>query len=170
MRPESLVTRNGDFYTRSKPQYETVPVSQFISARDLGAKGDSQTDDTNALNQAIAAAVRENKILFVDAGLYKVTSTVRIPPGARIVGEAYPNIMAAGEYFSDISNPKSVIQVGLPGQSGQIEWSNMVVSTQGSTIGAILIEYNLASSAENPSGYGSAYPRGRFCWEQLAVG
>jgi glucan 1,3-beta-glucosidase len=25
-RPESLVTRNRDFYTRSKPQYETVPV------------------------------------------------------------------------------------------------------------------------------------------------
>jgi glucan 1,3-beta-glucosidase len=76
--------------------------------------------------------------------------------------------MVAGEYFSDISNPKSVIQVGLPGQSGQIKWSNMVVSTQGSTIGAILIEYNLASSAKNPSGLWDVHIRvGGFAGSNL---
>jgi glucan 1,3-beta-glucosidase len=158
-RPSSLITSSGAFYTRSKPQYETLDVSNFISARDSGAKGDGVTDDTNALNAAITTAVSENKILFVDAGIYKVTSTITIPPGARIVGEAYPNIMGSGSFFSNVASPQPVVQVGSAGQSGQIEWSNMVVSTQGPTTGAIAIQYNLASTASNPSGLWDVHVR-----------
>ncbi|UKZ74518.1 hypothetical protein TrVFT333_002188 [Trichoderma virens FT-333] len=158
-RPSSLTVRNGAFYTRSKPLYADLDVSSFLSARDLGAKGDAVTDDTKALNAAIATAVRQGKVLFVDGGIYKVTSTIKIPPGARIVGEAYSNIMGSGPFFSKASSPQPVVQVGLPGQFGQIEWSNMVVSTQGSTSGAIVIEYNLASTASNPSGMWDVHVR-----------
>ena len=37
-RPGSLVS-GGKYYTRSKPQYETLPVSSFKSVRSAGAKG-----------------------------------------------------------------------------------------------------------------------------------
>ncbi|KAK5994726.1 Glucan 1,3-beta-glucosidase [Cladobotryum mycophilum] len=158
-RPASLIAGNGAFYTRSKPLYANLDVSNFVSARDLGAKGDAVTDDTNALNAAITNAVNTGRVLFVDSGIYKVTNTIKIPPGARIVGEAYPNIMGSGPFFSNASSPQPVVQVGLPGQSGQVEWSNMVVSTQGSTSGAILIEYNLASTASNPSGMWDVHVR-----------
>jgi glucan 1,3-beta-glucosidase len=151
-RPHSLITEGGSFYTRSKPLYDNLPASEFISVRDMGAKGDAVTDDTAAFNSAVQAAVHSGKVLFVDCGIYKVTSTIKIPPGARIIGEAYPNIMGSGAFFSNPNNPQPVVQVGSPGQKGVVEWSNMVVSTQGATSGAIVIEYNLASKSSSPSG------------------
>jgi glucan 1,3-beta-glucosidase len=37
-RPESLLS-GSNYYTRSKPQYETLPLSQFSSVRSAGATG-----------------------------------------------------------------------------------------------------------------------------------
>lgn len=129
-----------------------------MSARSFGAKGDGSTDDTAALNRLFDSASQSfstGAVAFVDAGYYKVTDTIYIPPNVRIVGEALSSvIMGSGEKFSDMSKPLPVVQVGKPGQSGYIEWSDMFVSTQGGTAGAILIEYNLAGCADcaNPSG------------------
>ena len=36
-----------------------------------------------------------------------------------------------------------VIQIGKPGERGSIEWSDMIVATQGATPGAVVIQYNL---------------------------
>jgi glucan 1,3-beta-glucosidase len=41
-RPANLVA-GSDYYERSKPQYETVPASGFVSVRASGAKGDGST-------------------------------------------------------------------------------------------------------------------------------
>jgi glucan 1,3-beta-glucosidase len=38
-RPSSL-TKNGQYYARSKPQYQASPLSQFVSVRTAGAKGE----------------------------------------------------------------------------------------------------------------------------------
>ena len=167
-RPGSLLS-GSDFYERSKPQYETVPLSQFVSIRDLGAAGNGQTDDTAAINAALASAAAAGKILFFDFGIYVVTSTIFIPAGSKIVGESYPVILSQGAYFADIANPKPVVQVGLPGQTGQVEWSDMIVSTRGAQGGATLIEWNLASS--NPSGLWDVHTRvGGFAGSNLQVG
>jgi glucan 1,3-beta-glucosidase len=112
-----LLDATGKYYTRSEPQYDSVPLSSFLSVRDLGATGDGLTDDTAALNAAFARAQTEGKILFVDPGYYKVTSTIRILPGSRIVGEALASvILSSGAYFNDMANPKPVVQVGRPGE------------------------------------------------------
>lgn len=42
-RPASLVDGNGRWYTRSKPQYEDVPLSSFSSALAAGLAGDGNT-------------------------------------------------------------------------------------------------------------------------------
>ena len=148
-RPATLLDASGKFYERSKPQYGEVSLAQFLSARDLGAKGDGVTDDTTALNAAIIQAAKEKKVLYVDAGFYKVTNTIYIPPGSKIVGEALASvILSSGSFFNDISSPQPVVKVALPGELGSIEWSDMFVSTQGQQKGAILIEYNLASYQE----------------------
>ena len=91
----------------------------------------------------------------MDAGTYLVTKTLYVPPGARIVGESYSVIMSSGAYFNDVKNPKAVVQIGAPGEQGRVEWSDMIVSTQGGNtgqMGAILIEWNLAAPATSPSG------------------
>ena len=116
-------------------------------------------DDTSALNAAIASAASSGKVLYFDAGNYLVTHTIVIPPGSKIVGEAYPVILSSGDFFADLESPKPVVQVGKPGQHGSVEWSDMIVSTKGAQAGAILIEWNLASLTSAPSGMWDVHTR-----------
>ena len=157
-RPASLLS-NGKYYERSKPQYETLPVTSFVSARASGAKGDGKTDDSTALQNAINSAASSNKVLFIDAGTYKVTKTITIPKNSRIVGESYSVIMSSGAFFNNINSPQPVVQVGNAGDTGIVEWSDMIVATQGTQAGAILIRWNLASPSTTPSGMWDVHTR-----------
>ncbi|KAF1938191.1 beta-1,3-exoglucanase [Clathrospora elynae] len=159
-RPKELLESEGKYYERSKPQYGGVPLSRFLSARDLGCAGDGKKDDTAALNAAILQAKKEGNILFIDAGYYKVTSMIYIPPGSKIVGEALASvIISAGSYFNNINSPKPVIQIAQPGEQGTVELSDLIISTQGQQAGAILIEYNLASYSAEPAGLWDVHTR-----------
>lgn len=174
-RPGSLLQGGGKFYERSKPQYGNVPVSQFLSTRSGGAKGDGVTDDTRALQITITAAAAQGKIVFFDAGTYKVTSTLYVPPGSKLVGESYSVIMSSGSLFADVKKPQVVVQVGKNGERGTVEWTDMIVATQSSSTagqaGAILIEWNLASSSGSPSGMWDVHTRiGGFAGSGLQVG
>ncbi len=168
-RPGSLLS-GSRYYTRSKPQYETIPVSNFMSVRSAGAKGNGVTDDTTALQNVINSATSTGHIVYFDAGTYLVTKTLSIPPGAKIVGEAYAVIMSSGSFFNNMNSPQPVVQVGTPGSTGQVEWSDMIVSTQGTQAGAILIEWNLASPSGAPSGMWDVHARvGGFAGSDLQV-
>lgn len=167
-RPFSLLD-NGRYYERSKPQYESSPTSRFVSVRSGGAKGDGVADDTAALQKILVDAKNAGQIVFFDAGTYRITTTLRIPAESRIVGESYPVIMSSGAYWSDMANPQPVVSVGAPGESGTVEWSDMVVATQGAQPGAWLIEWNLASSG-TPSGMWDVHTRiGGFTGSKLQV-
>jgi glucan 1,3-beta-glucosidase len=167
-RPAGL-TAGSDYYERSKPTYSNLPVSQFISVRDAGAKGDGTTDDTAALNAALALAAASGKVLFFDYGQYVVTSTIYVPGGSRIVGESYPVILSSGSFFANAAAPKPVVQVGLSGEAGVVEWSDMIVSTRGAQPGAIIIEWNLAST-RTPSAMWDVHVRvGGFKGSNLQV-
>lgn len=156
-RPSGLLDGQ-KYYERSKPSYADIPVSRFLSARTYGATGNGVVDDTKALQKAVNGAASAGKVLFIDAGIYKVTDTLYIPTGSKIVGESYPVIMSSGSYFANIHAPKPVVQVGRPGSVGCVEWSDMVVATQGYQPGAILIEWNLETSG-TPSGMWDVHTR-----------
>lgn len=83
VRPSSL-TSGSAYYARSKPQYEHLPLSQFVSIRGQGAKGDGTTDDSDAINAALSAAATAGKVVFFNAGYYKVTKTIVVPPGSKV--------------------------------------------------------------------------------------
>ncbi|KAK4168155.1 pectate lyase superfamily protein-domain-containing protein [Cladorrhinum sp. PSN259] len=180
-RPEALTTKNGDYYTASKPYYEDVPVTDIYTARDFKATGDGSTDDTEALNKLFQRAAKDNKVVYINAGIYKVTRTIRIPPGSRIFGDSsFPQIVSSGAYFQDEFNPKPVVQIGSQGSKGRIEWSNTIVSTRGRQPGAIVIQYNLDSavrgnghpdgSCEEPSGMWDVHVRiGGFAGSDLQL-
>ncbi|TLS29191.1 hypothetical protein PpBr36_00045 [Pyricularia pennisetigena] len=167
-RPAAL-TSGTNFYERSRPSYAEVPASQFLSVKSEGAKGDGKTDDTAAILAAVKKASSSNKVLFFDYGMYVVTSTIYIPAGMRITGEALPVIISQGDFFNSMSSPKPVVQVGKPGETGAaVEWSDMVVSTRGQQMGAILIEWNLASTT--PSGMWDVHTRiGGFAGSNLSA-
>ncbi|KAL1840887.1 hypothetical protein VTJ49DRAFT_7629 [Mycothermus thermophilus] len=171
-RPAALVGPDGRYFTRAKPQYESLPASTFLSVRSFGAKGDTAADDTNALQAAIDTSVAQGRVLFLDYGLYRVTRTIRIPSGARIVGESFPVILSSGAYFNDMNNPRPVVQVGSQsGQVGRVELSDFIVSTQNAQAGAVCIEWNLASPKGDPSGMWDVHVRiGGFTGTQQQVG
>ncbi|KAF3768855.1 family 55 glycoside hydrolase [Cryphonectria parasitica EP155] len=175
--PEIQTLKNRtQYYVRSKPQYDDVPASLFVSARSFGVKGDGITDDTSALN-SFFSHISENfdsgYIGFIDAGYYKVSDTIKIRGNTRIVGEALASvIMGSGPNFSDMNSPRPVVQVGEPGEKGYVEWSDMFVSTQGGTSGAVLIEYNLGDCDCNqgPSGMWDVHIRvGGFAGSKLQM-
>lgn len=160
-RPSTMVTGSlSNYYFRSKPQYENVVSANFASVRTGGAKGDGVTDDTAAIQAVINSATAAGKVVYFDAGIYKITATLNIGPGARIVGEAYPVILASGSLWNNIAHPVPVVRVGAAsGQTGVVEWSDMIVSTQGAMAGAVLIQWNLASPATTPSGMWDVHTR-----------
>lgn len=167
-RPASLLS-GSNYYVQSKPQYNTLSASSFQSVRSGGAKGNGVTDDTSALQSVINSAAAAGNVVFFDAGTYLVTSTLLFPPGSKIVGEAYSVIMSSGGYFNNINSPQPVVRVGTAGQTGQVQWSDMVVATQGTQAGAILIEWNLATSG-TPSGMWDVHTRiGGFTGSDLQV-
>ena len=71
------------------------------------------------------------KIIFIDAGTYLVTDTLRIPAGVRVFGEAWAVIAGTGRKFDDVHNPRVVVQVGDPGCEGIAEIGGVIFSTRG---------------------------------------
>lgn len=146
-KPDSLLNSAGAVYTRSKPQYESLPASSFVSAKTYGLKGDGSTDDT-AMMQKFLDSVTTDQVAYFDHGAYIVTDTIKVPKNIKITGEIWPMIMAKGSNFADMSNPRPVFQVGQPGETGAVEMSDLLFQTAGPVPGAIMIEWNLQASSQ----------------------
>ncbi|KAF3927655.1 hypothetical protein ABW21_db0201676 [Orbilia brochopaga] len=144
-KPAALLDGNGNIFERSRPQYADVPASQIVSARSSGCKGDGKIDDTAALQALINNNV--GKLIFLDHGVYRLTSTLSIPPGTKLVGECWATLISDGSFFADPKNPKPVVQVGKPGETGITELSDLVLETAGPAGGAIVLEWNTADPA-----------------------
>ncbi|KAJ7470265.1 exo-beta-1,3-glucanase [Mycena latifolia] len=157
-KPAVLLDSAGRIFGRTHPQYAGYAVSQFVSVRDQGAKGDGKTDDTAAL-KAIFAAYAGCKIIFFDAGTYVVTSTLTIPAGTQMVGEVWSVIAGKGAAFQDMNNPQVVVQVGAPGSSGVMEITDIIFSTIGPTPGAIVVEWNIKQTTQGGAGMWDSHVR-----------
>ena len=66
-KPSSILDSNGKIFGKTHPQYADFSVSQFVSARSQGAKGDGKTDDTVAIQQMI------DQVRIPTTGRYVVT-------------------------------------------------------------------------------------------------
>ncbi|KAI0180067.1 glycoside hydrolase family 55 protein [Hypoxylon sp. FL1284] len=150
-KPDELLGDDGKIFTRTKPQYENVPSSKFVSVKTAGAKGDGQTDDTAAIQKVLDSA-KDGDIIYFDHGAYLISDTVKIPKNVKITGEMWPLLMATGAKFQDSSKPKVVFQVGEAGDVGNVEMSDLIIETKGPVPGAILMEWNLAGSDKGSAG------------------
>jgi Pectate lyase superfamily protein/SMP-30/Gluconolactonase/LRE-like region len=64
------------------------PKAIYLTGQDFGAHGDGQTDDSAAIQAAIdksEASPREG-IVFIPSGRYRLTRTIYIWPGVRVIG------------------------------------------------------------------------------------
>ncbi|KAL2060446.1 hypothetical protein VTL71DRAFT_9477 [Oculimacula yallundae] len=136
----------GGYFERSKPQYENMTPNDFLSAK-LIAKGDGFADDTLALNLLTSVAAGTGRPLYMPAGSYVVRDTVFFPPGLKIVGECWSQIVAQGAKFSEVNNPYVMIRVGNAGDSGTMEIQDLMFTNQGPTAGVVLMEWNMEGSS-----------------------
>ena len=139
--PAALLGTDG-FFQRSKPQYEDVDVSNFVSIKSQGAKGDGVQDDTQAIQNAMNS-ITTDQILYFDHGAYLVTQPINVPKNIRMTGEIWPLIMIGGTAFQDSNNPKAVFTVGNVGDVGKVEISDLIFETQGPQPGAIMMLWNV---------------------------
>lgn len=146
-KPSALLDSNGKVFERSKPLYENYAASSFISVRSAGAKGDGETDDTQAIQKVLDGA-KEDQIVFFDHGSYVVTDTIVVPKDVKLVGEVWPVLMAHGKKFSDEKKPVPMMQVGQEGETGSVEISDITLQTKGPAPGAILMQWNLAEKEQ----------------------
>ena len=170
-KPAALLdAATGKVVTRSKPQYEEVPVGSFVSVKAHGAKGDGKTDDTAAI-QAVFDAATPDQVVYFDHGAYLVTKTVKVPKNIRITGEIWPVILAGGDSaFKDQANPQPVFQVGQPGDKGAVEMSDLIFGTAGPQPGAILMEWNVAGTTAGAAGLWDVHTRiGGYAGTQLEL-
>ncbi len=96
----------------------------WVNARDLGAKGDGQTDDTAALQNAIA----NHRTIYLPSGFYIVRDTLKLQPNTVLIGlhpgatqiilpDHTPAFAGAGDPKALLETPKGgtniVIGIGL---------------------------------------------------------
>ncbi|GAB0139038.1 hypothetical protein EsDP_00007255 [Epichloe bromicola] len=134
------------------PTYADNPIADFINVKDSNQngghdiRGDGQSDEAASLNKVLQFAADNNKIAYFPFGDYRVESTLLIPIGSRIVGEAWSTISGAGEFFKDGSKPQPVVQVGKPGDVGTAQLQDMRFTVADVLPGAIIVQFQAAGS------------------------
>ncbi|KAF7556581.1 hypothetical protein G7Z17_g1326 [Cylindrodendrum hubeiense] len=160
VRDSSLVTGGRkQFFTRRRPMYDDLGKSQVIDVKANGARGDGVSDDAAVLNHLFSAAANMSAVVYLPFGVYLIKDTVEIPVGSRIIGQAWPQIMAAGPKFQNALKPHVAVRVGQPGQAGVIEVQSVMFTVKGATAGAVMMEWNVHETSQGSAGLWDAHFR-----------
>jgi len=81
----------------------TDKVSDMVSIRDFGAIGDGVADDTIAIAQALLA----HDAVYIPSGTYRVTNTINIGFGKRMMGAGQSSIIRADTQLFDVLSLRS---------------------------------------------------------------
>jgi hypothetical protein len=92
-----------------------APMPQWVNLRDLGAKGDDTTDDT----EAIQAAIDKYDVIYVPQGWYRISQTLRMKPNTQLIG-LHPfgtqfRLAESTPAFSGFGAPKALLESSTGG-------------------------------------------------------
>jgi len=102
----------------SKPAIASLPPStEWINVRTLGVKGDGKTDDTDAIQKAIAA----HRVLYFPSGSYTVRNTITLGADSVLVA-LHPSTMRldlpdSTQGFEGVGAPRPVLQTPRGGRT-----------------------------------------------------
>ncbi|EFX04912.1 beta-glucanase [Grosmannia clavigera kw1407] len=157
-RPSALAP-SGNYPVISAPQYADKTISDVVNLKDATQNGgftlhgDGSSDDTAALQGAIDTAASQGKIAYLPFGIYRVTSTITLPSGTELYGEAWSTISGSGSAFSSESNPTPVVQIGsTAGQKGTAHVQDIRFTVNEALPGAILLRVNMAGNSPGDVG------------------
>lgn len=95
-------------FTKTLPALPAM--SSWVSVAKYGAKGDGITDDT----QAIQKAIDENENVFVPEGWYRITNTIKMRKGTKLIGlHPYSTQFVLAEStpaFSGFGSPVAIVE------------------------------------------------------------
>lgn len=104
--PDDLQSRH--LWSGNFPGFES-PGAANVKAAPYHAKGDSFTDDTDAIQRA----VDEHSIVFLPKGYYRISRTIRLRPDTQLVGVAqtFSVLMTRGSKgdFTDPARPQPLV-------------------------------------------------------------
>ena len=91
------------------------PMETWVNIRDFGAKGDGETDDTEAFRSAIA----KHQNIYVPQGWYRLTETIKMQPGTKLIG-LHPFgtqfvLKESEPAFSGFGAPKPMVETSAGG-------------------------------------------------------
>ncbi|MEK6795399.1 MAG: glycosyl hydrolase family 28-related protein [Spirochaetota bacterium] len=102
--PKDLCTQHG-----WGDQFPSPEMKEAANVRErYGAAGDGRTDDTKALQKA----VDENDIVFLPKGLYRVSDTIRLKSGTKLIGVHHTlSLIVAYDPFGALAEngPKPIV-------------------------------------------------------------
>jgi glucan 1,3-beta-glucosidase len=103
---------------------------------DAGCKGDGVTDDSDCIQHALSSA----SFVFFPYGTYRITKTISVPPGARLVGDLMAILAVDGTspVFSQPSDPQPML-LFLPGAPSFL--CGFAISALSDAPGAWLIDW-----------------------------
>ncbi|EPE04207.1 hypothetical protein F503_04722 [Ophiostoma piceae UAMH 11346] len=161
--PTLLVTDDihpsAKFFHRTRPSYADPGNSQIFDVKALGAHGDGSTDDTVVLQRILDVAANVSGIVYFPHGIYIIKQTLDVPVGSRMIGQAWPQIMATGTNFADMANPRAALRIGAVGSVGVIEIQCMMFTVRGPTAGVVLVEWNVHESSQGSAGLWDSHMR-----------
>ena len=146
-RPDALVNATGFYHTVSQPTYAEFDLAQVVNVKNVPAHpvlGDGATDDAAHIQAILNESV--GKVVYFPYGIYLLGDTVVVPPGSRLVGEAFTQLSATGDKFKDTSKPRPMIRVGNPGDVGVAQLHDFVFTVNDVLPGAVLVEVNMAGA------------------------
>jgi hypothetical protein len=130
-------------------------LDEHISIKDFGATGDGQTNDTVAINRAIAQIYpgtvngiypNVQRSIYFPAGNYKITGPIFIPPNITLIGEGKNNTIfscTSGSVFVLVDSLFQIAaDIGINGAQfpGHVHVSNMKLSTATGTSAVLTID------------------------------
>ncbi|MEZ4852626.1 MAG: glycosyl hydrolase family 28-related protein, partial [Bacteroidia bacterium] len=83
------------FYNETGKQY--TPIRYVWSIKDFGATGDGKTDDTEAIQRALNVVDNQGRAIFIPAGKYKISSTLKIKSNTYLYGEGHASLFIRDE-------------------------------------------------------------------------
>lgn len=73
------------YFVGRRPEYENYPLSSIVDVKSVGAKGDGETDETVAIQNALNAVTGSN-VIYCPSGSCIMLLTVKVPSTCRITG------------------------------------------------------------------------------------
>lgn len=82
-----------------------------------------------------------------------------IPPGTKIAGKTWSQLVPSSSYFEDAGNPQALIQVSTVGVAGDVEIQDFLFTTRSATVGLILIEWDIQAASQGSAGMWGCHGR-----------